>query len=99
MRKRIRADNGFVGWNRHSEQVGDHAAGAEELARLDSSAYPVVVGAGADAHDDFFQRGVAGPLANSVDRPLHLARTIANACQRIGYRETKVVVAVDADGG
>jgi hypothetical protein len=50
-RKRIQADDGSIGWDRHSEQVGDHAAGAEELARLDSGAYSVVVCAGADAHD------------------------------------------------
>ena len=99
MRERIGADDGFIGWNRHSKHVGDHAAGAEEFARLDSGAQSVVVGAGADAHDDLFQSGVAGPFADSVDGPFDLARTVANAGQGVGHGKAKVVVAVHADGG
>ncbi len=46
MRERIQTDDGLIGWGRHSEQVGDHAAGAEEFLRFDSGAHSVVVGAG-----------------------------------------------------
>ena len=98
MRERIRADDRFIRWNRHSQHVGDHAAGAKELARFDSGGHSVIVGARSDAHDDFFQRGVAGSFADSIDRPFHLARTIANARQGVGRRKTQIVVAVDADG-
>ena len=81
----IGAGDGFVGWNGHSEHVGDHAAGAEKFARLDPGAHSVVVGTGADAHDDLFQSGVAGPFADSVDGAFHLACAIANAGERVNH--------------
>ena len=58
-----------------------------------------VVRARAQRHDDFFQRGVAGPFAQPVDGAFHLARAVDHAVERIGHRHAQIVVAVDADGG
>src|SRR5207249_2962339 len=52
---------------------------------------------GPDAHHDLFERGVARPLAEAVDRDLDLARAGLDGRERVRGRETEVVVAVNAD--
>ena len=47
-----------------------------------------------ERHDDFLERGVAGPFADAVDRAFHLPRPGLNGRERVGDREAKVVVAV-----
>ena len=56
-----------------------------------------VVAARAQRHHDLFQRGVAGALAEPVDRALHLTRAGGDAGQRVGDRQAEVVVAVRRD--
>ena len=51
--------------------------------------------AGVQQHHDLLQRGVAGALADPVDRALHLARPGQQPGERVGHREAQVVVAVD----
>ena len=53
-----------------------------------------VVGARAHRHHDLLERGVARPLAEPVDRALHLPRTGGDAGQRVRHRQAEVVVAV-----
>ena len=60
---------------------------------------PEVIGARAERHHDFFQRGVAGPFADPVDGAFHLARAVADAGERVGHRQAEIVVAVHADDG
>ena len=98
VRKRVAADHGLVGRNRDAEHVGHQAAGAVELARFDAGVHAEVIAARAEGHDDFLERGVAGPLADAVDGAFHLARAVLHAGQRIGHRQAQIVVAVDADG-
>ena len=50
-----------------------------------------------EGHDDLLERGVAGALAEAVDRDLDLARAGLDGGERVGRREPEVVVAVDAD--
>ena len=59
----------------------------------------IVVAAGAQGHDDFFQRAVAGPLAEAVDRAFDLAGAVLDGGQAVGHGQAQVVVAVDADHG
>ena len=54
------------------------------------------VAAGLDRHDDLFERGVAGALADAVDGALDLPRAAFDAGERVGDRQAEVVVAVDA---
>ena len=56
-----------------------------------------VVGPGAQRHHDLLERGVAGPLAETVDRALDLPGAGRHAGQRVGDREPEVVVAVRRD--
>ncbi len=56
-----------------------------------------IVSARADGHDDFFERRVAGALADAVDGGFHLACAILNACECVGDGESKIVVGMDTD--
>ena len=56
-----------------------------------------VIAPGADRHHDLFERGVAGALAQTVDRALDLARAVGDAGERVRDREAEVVVAVRGD--
>ena len=57
----------------------------------------VEVAAGAQGHDDLFQRAVAGPFADAVDRALDLPGAGLDGGQAVGHGQAQVVVAVDAD--
>ena len=57
----------------------------------------VVVVPRAEGHHDFFERAVAGPLAEAVDRALDLAGAVLDGRQAVGHRQAEVVVAVNAD--
>ena len=52
------------------------------------------VAALADRHDDLLHGGVAGALAQAVDRALDLPSTVRDSGQRVGGRHAEVVVAV-----
>ena len=52
----------------------------------------------ADRHDDLFERGVAGALADAVDGALDLRGAGAHRGQRVGRGQAEVVVAVHAHG-
>ena len=47
-----------------------------EARRVDAGRAVVVVAARAHGHDDLFERAVAGPLADAVDRALDLAGAV-----------------------
>jgi len=93
--KGIAADDGFVGLDNHAGVVADHAAGTDDLGGVDACMEVVVVAAGVQAHDHFFQAGVAGPLADAVNGDFRLAGAGADAGQRVGGRQTQIVVAVN----
>ena len=48
-------------------------------------------------HDQLFQGGVSGALANAVDGALDLARTGFDGGQRVGYSHAEIVMAVGGD--
>ncbi len=51
----------------------------------------------AERHHDFFERAVAGPLADAVDGALDLAGAVFDAGEAVGHGQAEIVVAVDAD--
>ena len=59
----------------------------------------ILVGAGLENHDHFLERAIAGALADSVDGAFHLARAGFDGGQRVGHRQTQIVVAVYAHDG
>ena len=54
----------------------------------------VGVAAGAKAHHDLLQCGIAGAFADSADRAFHLAGPGADSGKRVGHGKAKVVMAV-----
>ena len=70
--------------------------GIEPLG-LDAGGQAEVVVAGLERHDDLFERGVAGALADAVDRALDLPGAGLDAGQAVGDGQAQVVVAVRAD--
>ena len=81
-------------------QAGDrreHPADRVEPLGLDAGRQAVVVEPGLQGHDDLFERGVAGALADAVDRALDLPGAGLAAGQAVGDGHAQVVVAVGAD--
>ncbi len=57
------------------------------------------IGARPHRHDDFLQRGVAGALADAVDRAFDLPRAAAHAGERIGDGQPQIVVTMHREDG
>ena len=88
VRKRIATDNGLVALNRHTRQARQKLAGTVELFGTNVSVDPQCVTTKSDSHDDFFERGVAGPLPDAIDRALHLECAAAYSRERVGHGQT-----------
>ena len=93
------ADDRLVALHLHAGDVGHQPAGGHEPLGVDPRVGVVVVAAGAQGHHDFFERAVAGPFADAVDRAFDLAGAVFDAGQAVGHGQAQVVVAVDADHG
>ncbi len=64
---------------------------------LDTGVEGQAVAARLQRHDDLFQGGVAGPLAQAVDGALDLARPALHPGQGVGDGQAQVVVAVGGE--
>ena len=96
----VAADDRLVGLDDEAGQVADQAAGGRDLLRGHAAGeVRELRRPRAQRHDDLFQRGVAGPLAEPVDGHLDLSRAGLDGGQRVGRGQAEVVVAVDADDG
>jgi hypothetical protein len=92
--KGIGPDDGLVGLDHHAGVAADHVAGAVDLLGDDVGVQVVDRLAGVDRHDRLFQAGVAGALADAIERDFDLPRAILHAGQRVGGGQPQVVVAV-----
>ena len=97
MGKRVAANDCLIPLHLHPGDVGEQSAGRHEAGRVDPRRGMVVVGAGAHRHDHLFERAVAGPLADAIDRTLDLPGPVFDGGQTVGDRQAEVVVTVDAD--
>ena len=95
--KGVAADDRFVGLHRLVGEPGQQLARLEEQRRLNRRVERQPIPAHAQRHHDLFERGVAGALADPVDRALDLANAAGNRGEAVGDRQTKVVVAVRAE--
>jgi hypothetical protein len=73
MRERVRADDCFVGRDRHAHDLAEQPAGRAQLLRPDSRPQRQLITAHVQGHDDLFERCVAGAFADPVDGAFHLA--------------------------
>ena len=95
--ERVLADDGLVRLHVDAGDVREQPRGAEDLFRFHAGLGAEVVLAGVQRHHDFFERGVAGPLADTVDGALHLPGAVHDSRERVGHRLAEVVVAVDGE--
>ena len=95
----VAADDRLVALDGQAGDRRDHPADRVEPLGLDAGGQAVVVGPGLQRHDDLFERGVAGALADAVDRALDLPGAGLAGGQAVGDGQAQVVVAVDADDG
>ena len=99
MSKGVGAHNGLAGRDGHAGDVAQELAGVVNLPGVDAGFGLVEVPPGVEGHDDLLQAGVARPLADAVDRALHLRGAGLDAGQGVGDRHAQVIVAVDGDVG
>ena len=89
----VAAHDGLVGLHGHVHQARHQVRGLGDQARIDVRVDGHVLVA-AERHHHLFERGVAGPFADAVDRDLGLPGAVQDAAQRIGRSHAQIVVAV-----
>ena len=94
VREGVLADDGLVPLHEEAGGLRDGAAGCVQLGGADVGVDAQRIGARAHGHDHFFQRAVAGALADAVDGALDLPRARLDGCETVGDGEAEVVVAV-----
>src|SRR3990172_2991658 len=97
VRERVLADDRLVGLDVDAGDVGEQARALEDLLGPDPRVHAEEVLARAEGHHDLLQGGVAGPLADPVDRALDLPRAVHDRGERVRHRLAQIVVAVDRE--
>src|SRR5947209_10238256 len=98
VREGVATDDGLVRLHAEADGLGEQLARRVNLFGAHSAREGQAVWAHVQRHDDLFERGVAGALADAVDSALDLARARAERREAVGDGEAEVVVAVHADG-
>ena len=94
VREGVTAYDGFVGLHRHVHQAGDEAAGGVYALGVDVCVDAEARVVTLEDHGHFFERGVAGALADAIDGHFRLACAGQNAGHGVGRRHAEVVVTV-----
>ncbi len=94
MRECIAADDGLVVLHRERRGSGHHFRRPRQHGGVDLAPPRKHVVAHIDRHHDFFQRGIACPLADAVDGAFDLPRAAGDAGQRVRHRHAEIVMAV-----
>ncbi len=97
VREGIAADDRLVGLHRFTGHVRQQLARLEQLWRLNGRVVRQTVLTHAQRHHQFFERRVAGTLADAVDRAFNLPHAALNRRQAVGHRQAEVVVAMRAE--
>ena len=98
----------LVGLHQHSGEVAHQAGGLGDLFGTDRREGFLAVGRPAEegievaashvqGHHQLLEGGVAGPLADAVDRALELAGSVLDGLEEIGHGKPEIVVAVHRD--
>ena len=97
VRKGIGSDDSLVRLDDHTRDLADQPTGLGNLLGPDAGVGVEEVFASPQPHDDFFQRGIAGPFTDPVDRAFHLPGPFRHRRQRISHRHPQIIMAVDRD--
>ena len=95
VREHVGADDRLPRRDRARRGGGDVLAELAEARRLQAQVDLAEV---LERHDDLFEGGVAGALAEAVDGRVHVGRPRLDAGERVGRRHAEVVVRVHLDG-
>ncbi|PKL99946.1 MAG: hypothetical protein CVV17_08700, partial [Gammaproteobacteria bacterium HGW-Gammaproteobacteria-7] len=99
VRERVGANDGLVALHLHASQTGEQARGRHQPAAIDTGVAAVHFRTHLERHYQFFQRAVAGALADAVDGAFHLHRAAFDRGQGVGHRHAQIVVAMRAEDG
>ncbi len=97
VREGVVADDCLVALHLLAGDRLQQARGRIQLAGVNAGGEAVTLLTRAQHHDQFFERGVAGALANAVHGALDLACAAFQRRQRVGDCESEIVVAVAAE--
>ena len=97
--ERVLADDRLVGLRPERDDRRQQLAGRVKMFGDDARFKRQPVAARIHRHDDFFQSGIAGALANAVDGALDLSCSRLDRRQRIRRRQAQIVMAMYADNG
>jgi len=86
----------LVGLRPEAGEGGQQLAGPHQLVGVHPGLEAEVVLSYSQGHHQLLERGVAGALADAVDRHLHLAGPGPHREERVGHGQAEVVVAMDA---
>ena len=92
----VASDDRLVGLHGHVHQARHQMRGLGDELRVDARV-DVEFAVAAQRHHHLFERGVARPFADAVDRYLGLSGAVENGAQRVGRRHAQIVVAVGGD--
>ena len=92
----VAAHDGLVGLHGHVHQARHQMRSLGDQLRVDIRVDMDILVA-AQGHHHLFERGVAGALADAVDRHLGLPGAVQDAAQRIGRSHAEVVMAMGGD--
>lgn len=95
----IRADDGLVSLDNHAAQLGNHARDREETVGFHTGFAAEHIFADEESHDDLFERGISGALADAVDGDFDLACSAQNSGEGVCGGHSKVVMAVAGKDG
>src|SRR3984885_13109094 len=94
----VASDDGLVGLHGHAGDLAQQLAGGEQMFGSDGSFVGIAIVTNAEGHDNFFERGIAGALADAIDGAFNLAGSGGDGSHGVGYSHAEIVVAVSGDG-
>src|SRR5580658_8874165 len=96
VREGIPPDDRFVRLRTEADDRTQDLARREQVLGVDARLVWIPVVARLHHHHDLFERAVARAFADTVNSAFDLPRSGLHRSQRIGYRETQIVVAMYA---
>ena len=94
----VAPDHRLVGLHAHPGERTEQLARRVDELGVDAGLERIDAGSHMQRHDDLFERGIAGALADAVDGALDLQGAPFDRGERIGDGEAQIVVAVGREG-
>src|SRR5262245_36275196 len=94
MSESLTPDNRLVRLHGNLRNLGQQLACRVKLFALNGSLIRIAIGADSHGHDDFFKRGISGPLTDAIDRAFDLTGASRNRSKCIRHRQSEIIMAV-----